>query len=240
MGGRMCLLVVAAALGVAAPVLGQNERQVRTFPDFVGTWTLDRSASTGRVMPSTAVRLTIATTSTEVTVTKVLDLPPEPPGLEGRRLATNNPPPEVYRLDGTPTIRERGQYELSYTFLLVADALALTEKTSHWVRRCDPLMSERDAFTMVTDAYSVNGDVLTVHRRGGLNGLQGMHVLRDVDASDVHHRAAFLLTASWADLRVNAYFSNQGASSSDLGFHLASSSFHPSRPVPLASFTSDS
>jgi hypothetical protein len=64
MSGRMCLLVVAAALGAAAPVLGQNERQVRTFPEFVGTWSLDRPASTGRLMPSTAVTLTIATTST--------------------------------------------------------------------------------------------------------------------------------------------------------------------------------
>lgn len=165
MGGRICLLVVGAALGLAAPVLGQNERQVRTFPEFVGTWSLDRAASTGRITQGTAVRLTIATTTTEITVTKVLDLPPERPGREGKRLATNNPPPEVYRLNGTPTIRERGQYELSYTFLLVADALALTEKTHNWVRRGDPLMSDRDAFTMVTDAYSVNGDVLMVHRQ---------------------------------------------------------------------------
>ena len=165
MGGRIGLLVMAAALGVAAPVLGQTERQVRTFPEFVGTWSLDRAASTGRITQGTAVRLTIATTPTEITVTKVLDLPPEQPGREGKRLATNNPAPEVYRIDGTPTIRERGQYELSYTFLLVADALALTEKTHNWVRRGDPLMSDREAFTMVTDAYSVNGDVLTVHRQ---------------------------------------------------------------------------
>ena len=49
--------------------------------------------------------------------------------------------------------------------MLVADALALTEKTSNWVRRGDPQMTNRDAFTMVTDAYSVEGDVLTVHRQ---------------------------------------------------------------------------
>ena len=176
---RICLLVVAAAVSVASPVLSQTERRVRTFPEFVGTWSLDGAASTGRITQATAVRLTIATTPTEITVTKVLDLPPEGPGREGKRLATNNPAPEVYRLDGAPTIRERGQYELSYTFLLVADALALTEKTSNWVRRGDPLMSDRDAFTMVTDAYSVNGDVLTVHRQlTSVNGNREIRVMQ--------------------------------------------------------------
>jgi hypothetical protein len=165
MRGRMCALVATAALGVAAPVLGQNERQVRTFNEFVGTWSLDRVLSTRRITQDVAVRLTIATTSAEISVTKVLDLPPERPGGEGKRLATNNPPPEVYRLNGAPTILERGQYEISYTFLLVADALALTMKSQNWVRRGDPQMSERDAFTMVTDAFSVNGDLLTVHRQ---------------------------------------------------------------------------
>ncbi len=152
MRARSGLLVIVAVLGVAGSATAQNERQVRTFPEFAGTWILDRAASTGRLAPATAVRLTIATTSTEIVVTKVLHLPPESPGREGKRLATNNPPAEVYRLDGAPTIRERGQYELSYTFLLVADALALTEKTQNWVRRGDPLMSDRNAFTMVTDA----------------------------------------------------------------------------------------
>jgi hypothetical protein len=165
MGRRMCLLVVVAAFGAATPVLGQSERQVRTFSEFAGTWNLDRAATTGRITEATAVSLTVVTTSTQITLTKVLDLPPERPGREGKRLATNNPPPEVYRLDGTPTIRERGEYELSYTLMLVADALALTEKTVNWVRRGDPLMSDRNAFTMATDAYSVTGDVLTMHRQ---------------------------------------------------------------------------
>ena len=179
MNSRIRLLVVAAAISVAAPVLGQNERRVRTFPEFVGTWSLDRAASTGRITQATAVRLTIATTPTEITVAKELDLLPEQPGREGKRLATNNPPPELYRLDGVPTIQQRGQYELSYTFLLVADALALTEKTSNWVRRGDPQMSDRDAFTMVTDAYSVNGDVLTVHRQlTSVNGNREIWVMQ--------------------------------------------------------------
>ena len=192
---RPALLSLTFAISmVAGAALAQNERPVRTFPEFVGTWSLDRPASTGRLMPSTAVRLTIATTSTEVTVTKVLDLPPEPPGQEGRRLGTNNPPPEVYRLDGTPTIRERGQYELSYTFLLVADALALTEKTSNWVRRGDPLMSERNAFTMVTDASSVNGDVLTVHRQ--LTSVNGTGEIRVMQGPTGNFRQTYLYRRS--------------------------------------------
>jgi hypothetical protein len=129
--------------------------------------------------PPPAVRLTIATTSTEVTVTRKLDL--SPPRRDGtRRLATNDPPPEVYRFDGTPTIREGGQYEYSYTFTLVADALALSEKTSNWVRRGDALMSNRNAFTMVTDAYSVDGDVLTVHRQlSSVNGNGEIGVMQE-------------------------------------------------------------
>ena len=164
------ILLLAVALA-AAPGLAQIElrdlsaRPVRTFPQFVGTWTLDREATTGRTSGATPVSLTIATTATEITVTKVLDLPPETPGREGKRLATNNPAPEVYLLNGAPTVLQRGQYEYSYTFMLVADMLALTEKTVNWVRRDDKLMSERDAFTMTTDAYSVDGDVLTVHRQ---------------------------------------------------------------------------
>jgi hypothetical protein len=106
----MCALVATAALGVAPPVLGQTERQVRTF-----------------------------------------------------------------HVNGAPPILERGQSEISYTFLLVADALALTMKSQNWVRRGDPQMSKRDAFTMVTDAFSVNGDLLTVHRQlTSVNGTVGL------------------------------------------------------------------
>jgi hypothetical protein len=181
MRARLYLLAVAAAVGAAASAAAaQDGRQVRTFSAFVGSWRLDRAASTGRMYPATPVALTIETTSTAITVTKELDLPPESPGREGRRLATNTPPPEVYRLDGAPTIRERGQYELSYTFTLVADALALTEKTINWVRRDDPLMSERNAYTMATDAYTVDGDVLTVHRQlTSVNGKGEIWVMQE-------------------------------------------------------------
>jgi hypothetical protein len=44
----------------------------------------------------------------------------------------------------------------SFTFALVADALALTRKDE---------AANRGGFTTVTDAYSVDGDVLTVRRQ---------------------------------------------------------------------------
>jgi hypothetical protein len=161
---RFCLGFAAAILPCVA-LTAQSSREVRTFPQFAGVWAIDHVATTGRMTQATAVALTIATSPTEITVARTLDLPPERPGREGKRLATNNPLPELYRVDGTPTIRHQGQYELSYTFVLVADALALTEKRVHWVRRGDPQMAERNAFTMTTDAFSVDGDVLTVHRQ---------------------------------------------------------------------------
>ena len=156
------LILTAASTGVAA----QNERPVRTFPEFVGTWALDEAASTGllRMAPPPPRTLTIATTTTAIIVTHTLQLPPETRG-GGFRTATETPPPVVYRFDGTETVREEGIYEHRSTFALVADALALTTKTRNWVRRGDPLMTEREAYTAVTDAYSVEGDVLTLHRQ---------------------------------------------------------------------------
>ena len=163
---RSCLVVATVFLGAAGPAPAQDG-QFRTFPQFVGTWLLDVEASTGRMRmaPPPPVTLAIETTSTDITVTHTLDLPPETPGREGRRLATDTPPPVVYTLNGAPTLRYDGQYEYSYTFMLVADALVLTEKMSNWVRRGDPLMSNRGGFTMVTDALHVAGDVLTLHRQ---------------------------------------------------------------------------
>jgi hypothetical protein len=177
---RTSPILAIAVLVIAAPGLAQDDQAFRTFPQFVGTWILDEAASTGRMRmaPPPAVTLTIATTSTAITVTRTLDLPP--PGPEGRRLATNTPPPEVYTVNGAPTLRQEGQYEKAYSFVLVADALALTEKMSNWVRRGDPQMTNRDAFTMVTDAYSVEGDVLTVHRQlTSVNGSGEIYVMKE-------------------------------------------------------------
>jgi hypothetical protein len=176
----LLIAVVACASVLAQVQFIERQTPVRTFSEFVGTWTLDQSASSGRMRmaPPPAVSLRISTNPNEISVTSTLDLPPETPGREGKRLATNTPPPKVYRLNGAPTLVYGGQYEYSYTFQLVADALVLTEKTSNWVRRGDPLMSNRGAFTMVTDALSVDGDTLTLHRQlTSVNGNGQIYVM---------------------------------------------------------------
>ena len=162
--GRQAFLIITLAIAmVAAPVLAQTQRPVRTFPEFVGRWILDPAASTGRMRmaPPPAQTLTIATTATDITVTRVLDLPPPSRGGD-RRMATNNPPPEVYRFDGTLTTQEEypgSGATYQQTFSLVADALALTRK------RIGRDAGEKESFTAVTDALSVTGDVLTLHRQ---------------------------------------------------------------------------
>jgi hypothetical protein len=146
---------------VALPVLswsqGNQPSQPRTFPEFVGTWLLDETASTGKLKMPVPRTLSIATSPEAITVTKVLRLEPELPGREGRRTLTENPPAEVYRFDGTDTIVAAPRIEHRYSFRLVADALALTVR--------DVPTSGPGNTALVTDAYSVTGDVLTLRRQ---------------------------------------------------------------------------
>jgi hypothetical protein len=148
------LAIVAMAL-VASVVSGQTEPPPRTFPQFVGTWILDEAASTGRlnITPRIALSMTIATTPEQIAVTKR-------PRLGPSDRSSASPPAEVYRLDGIETWQSDERtgvlLDRSYRFTLVADMLALTVKDG-------PRGGGR--FTMVTDAYSVDGDVLTVHRQ---------------------------------------------------------------------------
>ena len=134
----------------------QTERPVRLFPQFVGTWTLDENASTGRLMmaPRVPVTITISTTPTELTVARRLRLHPQD-------RVSDTPPPEVYRLDGTETwikdSRTGVTLDRSLRFTLVADMLALTIRDA-------PRRGGR-SFTQVTDALTVDGDVLTLHRQ---------------------------------------------------------------------------
>lgn len=138
--------VCTAVIGVSSLVRAQAERPVRTFPEFVGSWVLDESASTGPLVitPRIPSRMTITTTPSAITIAKRLRLDP-------RDKMSDTPDPEVYPFDGTETTVGRHHY----SFRLVADALALTEK----------LMSSDGGFTLTTDACSVTGDVLTVHRQ---------------------------------------------------------------------------
>jgi hypothetical protein len=132
------------------------ERPVRLFEPFVGMWNLDEAASTGRLLmtPRVPLTLTIATTPTELTVTKRLRLHPDD------RLS-DTPPPEVYRLDGSETwiqdARTGVTLDRSLRFTLAADMLVLTARDA-------PRRGGR-AFTQVTDALAVDGDVLTLHRQ---------------------------------------------------------------------------
>jgi hypothetical protein len=104
--------------------------------------------------PRVPLTLTIATTPTELTLTRRLRLHPDD-------RISDSPPPEVYRLDGTETWvtddRTGVLLDVSLRFTLVADMLALTTRNA-------PRGGGR-AFTQVTDALAVDGDRLTLHRQ---------------------------------------------------------------------------
>ena len=150
------LLLVCAALLIARGVSAQVERPVRLFPQFVGTWVLDEAASTGQLLmtPRVPLTLTISTTATELTLARRLRLHPQD-------RISDTPPAEAYRLDGTETwikdTRSGATLDRSLRFTLVADMLALTTRDA-------PRQGGR-AFTQVTDALVVDGDVLTLHRQ---------------------------------------------------------------------------
>jgi hypothetical protein len=123
---------------------------------------LDERASTGRLTmaPPPSHTVTIATTPETITVTKLLRLPPVRPEREAWTYGTESPPPEIYRMDGAEIAvydPRDARRERRYSFRLVADALALTIKETS--------QSSGGAFTVVTDAYWVEGDVLTIHRQ---------------------------------------------------------------------------
>lgn len=152
----MRLLAVVLALSTI-PLHAQVQREVRAFEQFAGTWVLDEAASTGKldIVPRIPLNITIETTRTELIVRKV-------PRLQPGDRASATPPAEVYRLDQTETWRTEQRApgvtrDRGYRFTLVADMLALT------IRDREP-DAERP-FTAVTDAYAVDGDVLTLHRQ---------------------------------------------------------------------------
>lgn len=141
------VLAVIALLFPAAAAAQIELRQPpppRTFPQFVGTWILDEAASTGRLTtPMAPLTMWIATTPTELTLTKQLRAP-----------APSSPLTEIYRFDGTPTTRDAGANGITYTFSLVSDALVLTQKRTRLNNK---------AATFDTYALSVDGDVLTLN-----------------------------------------------------------------------------
>ena len=131
---------LGAAL-VVFPTLAWAQAEVRPpreFQAFRGTWVLDESAVSGHIagLPRTRT-LTINTTATDISLVK------------------DSSPAEVYRLDGTETTLSDGRRN---SFALMAEALELTTRRYREDRGY--------AFTnVITDAYSVSGDVLTIERQ---------------------------------------------------------------------------
>lgn len=172
---RMNTRATAAVVALTAfPALigAQGEpRPTRTFPQFVGSWVLDEAVSTGRleIAPRIPRMLTIETTPEEITVTKR-------PRLQPRDRASDSPPAEVYRLDGTETrltdARTGVALERTHRFTLVADTLALTVKEAR--------QGSGGGFTLVTDAYSVEGELLTMHRQlSSVNASGQIYVMQE-------------------------------------------------------------
>jgi hypothetical protein len=140
---RIQRALLAVLIALPATMWAQVEqRPPREFPEFRGTWILDESAGKGHISGLPVVRrLVIATTTTEITVTK------------------DSGAPEVYRVDGGETPRAGGAVNalFSYRLTLVGDALALT------TTRARPNAGET-LTNVITDAYSVSDDVLTIER----------------------------------------------------------------------------
>ena len=130
--------MIALVIALMGALLGQAEvAPAREFKELRGTWVRDEAAGRGRIagLPI-AQTLTIATTATELTLTK------------------DGGDDDVYRLDGQDTVF----FDTVKRVTLVAGALAVTTRRTRRLRGY--------AFTnIITDAYSVNGDVLTVERQ---------------------------------------------------------------------------
>jgi hypothetical protein len=139
-------LLLLGLFGFPALTRGQAEgRPPRQFPEFVGTWTLDQTAGAGHIAGLPIARtLTIAVTPTEISLIK------------------DGGAAEVYRIDGAESaatdLRTGAVLDRRYSFTLVAGALALTSRRTR--------TRDGRAFTnIITDAYAVSGEVLTVERQ---------------------------------------------------------------------------
>ena len=151
MSATLAFVLPTLAAGQIHPI---EQPQPRTFPQFVGTWVLDEPGSSGRLASAPAATITIATTPDAISVAKVVR--PQPGRREANPYDPRLPNPEIYRFDGLDTTVDLFSYIYDYSFRLVADQLALTLKTS---RR------GFNGFTLVTDAYAIDGDRLVVHRQ---------------------------------------------------------------------------
>ena len=142
---------LVAVLSLEVGIAQSPQRVPRTFPQFAGTWVLDEQASTGTLTmaPRSPRTLTITATPEVLTLTERLRLHPKDniPELQVRAV----------RFDGTPANRAGGVYETQDTFLLVADMLVVSTRTSR--------QGDKGPFDLATDAFAVTGDVLTMYRQ---------------------------------------------------------------------------
>lgn len=156
MAGLRTPIAVALVFVAWSAAAAQDSDRPREFPEFRATWMLDEKATEGlralinRVGETilyeptgmTAARtLVIATTPTEISVTK-----------DGAA------PPEVYRFDGREwhvrDPRTDAPLDTRYRFTLVGDTLALTAT-----------LPDQGVARIITDAYSLKEwDVLVVQR----------------------------------------------------------------------------
>jgi hypothetical protein len=156
MSRRVRLQIVWLAIAcVPAVVFAQAEvRPAREFTAFRGTWKIDESTGRGHIagLPI-AHTLLIATSPEELRLTK------------------DGGEPEHYRLDGV----EIRAFGTERSVVLVGDALAVTTRRTRRDRGY--------AFTnVITDAYTVNGDELTVERQ--LSVVVATLMLRDGRVTD--------------------------------------------------------
>jgi hypothetical protein len=182
----VALLLPTLAAGQIHPI---EQPQPRTFPQFVGTWVLNEPASTGRLTAAPGGTLTITTTAEAISVAKGLRPRPAVPGREAYQYDPQLPNPEVYRFDGGDTTADRYSYIYDYSFRLVADQLALTVKTTRRGFK---------GFTLVTDAYSVAGNVLTVHRQFSSISPEGHIREMQEPNNNVHHTFVYRKAAAAA------------------------------------------
>ena len=152
---RFGILLLGVALVISgANALAQSVQPPRDFAEFQGTWIHDPDSSAGRIAAlPVAKRLVITTTTTTFTVTK------------------DSREPEVFRIGaGDEQLRdERTGVLLSVTrrFTLVAGMVALTS-TDTRATAGGPASADTGSRTLtniVTDAYSVVADTLTVERQ---------------------------------------------------------------------------
>jgi hypothetical protein len=134
---RAWLGPVLAATILIFPAMASAQSPAREFREFAGTWILDENASSGRISIPVARTLVIATTPTQLSVIK------------------DDAIAEVYPFDGTQTDLWDGRRA---NFTLVSDSVALTTRRT----RTREGLSRTN---VITDAYAVAGDVLTIERR---------------------------------------------------------------------------